>query len=75
MVCPTCSKDWPSDRFRHDGDDCFKCRVSTVSLGFAAGKDMFHSVTKKEWADRSVKDFTARNGYAPEPVSTVYTGR
>lgn len=73
-ICPSCTQEWPEDRYNSKFADCFRCRARTVSVSFAGGKEIFHSQTVKEGQDRTVREAKA-NGYDPVPAWTsTYAG-
>jgi hypothetical protein len=45
MECSDCGRNLPITKFNVESGaptSCFKCRVSTIRLGFTAGKSSFH---------------------------------
>lgn len=76
IECPNCLKEWPPDRFNFEvGDECFRCRTQTMRFSFGpGGKDFFHNVTNKEWADDNISK-ARQNGLDPIPVGKgTYAG-
>jgi hypothetical protein len=76
LTCVQCEKVWPPDRFNPDcasPNTCFKCRSSSVSLGFGGFRTQFHNHTIKEGQDRAMREARA-NGHDPVPAwHTSYT--
>lgn len=75
-TCAGCDEQLPISKFNEDSaspDHCFRCRVSTIRLGFAQGKDHFHGTSLVGGTVASDNRHTisqARsNGYDPVPVS------
>lgn len=73
--CDDCGNDFPLDKFNLESrspSSCFKCRVSTVKMGFAQGKSHFHGDSLVGGTIASDNRHTiseARsNGYNPVPV-------
>jgi len=75
MVCPGCDTDWPADRFNGKDAECFRCRAGSMRFSFGpGGKDFFHNMTNKEWADDNITKARA-NGLDPVPVGKgTYAG-
>jgi hypothetical protein len=76
--CDTCGELRPTDKFTADSfspDTCFKCRVSTVRMGFTAGKATFHGDNLVGGTiasdNRHMVDLARSNGHDPVPVATA----
>lgn len=76
--CDTCGEHRPTDKYTADSfspDTCFKCRVSTVKMGFAAGRESFHGDTLHGGTIRSDNEHTVKlareNGHDPVPMKTA----
>lgn len=75
--CVECSNHFPLSKFNEESmgspDVCFKCRVGSVRLGFAQGKDHFHGTSLVGGTVASDNRHTVSearsNGYDPVPVS------
>lgn len=75
-TCSNCARDWPEDRFNLSSLSptiCFRCRASSLNVGFAGGKQYFHDDTDKRRQDRAVSE-AAANGYEAVPVRTTGLG-
>lgn len=71
IECPSCRKEWPEDRFNGVHAECFKCRVSTLRVGFGTvGRDFFHNTTIKEYNDHTVKE-ARKNGIDAVPLHSA----
>ena len=75
-VCIGCERQLPTSKFNEacsSPDHCFRCRVSTVKMGFAQGKSHFHGdslVGGTVASDNRHTISEARsNGHDPVPVS------
>jgi hypothetical protein len=69
-TCETCNVVWPSDRFNPECASpgmCFKCRSSTISLGFGGQRTHFHNHTDKEVQRRIIAEARA-GGHDPVPA-------
>lgn len=77
MICDTCGKEKDLGQFNLGGpspETCFKCRVSSVSVGFGGNREFFHNDTLKGFQERTVKEGRA-NGLDPVPAwHTTGTG-
>jgi hypothetical protein len=70
MICNSCGKDKATSQFNLDGpspDICFKCRLSSVSIGFGGHREFFHNDTVKAFQERQVAEGRA-NGLDPIPA-------
>ena len=76
MKCSECGKIKALDAFNSEcvtPTVCFKCRVSTINLGFGGHRESFHNETIKEFRDKTVKEGRA-NGLDPVPVTNFGSG-
>lgn len=76
IECPDCFREQPSDRYNLEvSDACFRCRTQSLRFSFGpGGKDFFHNVTNKEWADENISKGRA-NGLDVVPVGKgTYAG-
>jgi len=78
MKCTDCDEDQPTDKFNPESGSptvCFKCRVSTVRMGFVAGKSGFHGddlVGGTIASDNRATLAAAREqGHDPVPIKTA----
>lgn len=72
-TCPSCSHDWPEDRFNDKHPECFRCRAGSIQVSFGpAGKQFWHDTTTKEFNDRQIREARS-NGLDPVPVATKAT--
>lgn len=76
--CDTCGLQQPQSKYTADSfspDTCFKCRVSTVRMGFSAGREAFHGDSLVGGTIKSDNDHTVKlakaNGHDPVPMSTA----
>lgn len=71
QTCPSCGRDWPDDRFNGVHPECFKCRASTLSVGFGTlGREFFHNTTVLEYTTNQYKE-AKRNGMDIVPAHTA----
>lgn len=76
--CVQCGQEWPESKFNADcgsPDHCFKCRISTVRMGFSATRAGFHGDNLVGGTIASDNRYTVSearaNGYDPVPVATA----
>jgi hypothetical protein len=76
--CVDCGRELPITKFNVESGSpgsCFKCRVSTVRMGFVAGKAMFHGddlVGGTIASDnRHTVEMARSNGHDPVPIKTA----
>lgn len=68
MICSECQQPKDSSAFNAEcftPTVCFKCRVSSIKIGFGGHRETFHSTTIKESQDEIVRMGRA-NGLDPE---------
>lgn len=80
-VCVDCGQERPYSKFNGESgspDSCFPCRVSTVRMGFSAGKEAFHgdSLVGGTLAsdNRNTIDLARKNGHDPVPAGYKASG-
>lgn len=67
-VCDQCGKEQDTSRFNPECGSpltCFRCRVSSVSLGFGGHQESFHNDTIRAFQERTVREGRA-NGLDPQ---------
>ena len=83
IVCDTCGREWPLDRFNltcASPETCFKCRAKSVGSSFQGSqpgdtKGFWHDKTVKESVREITDGFAARNGgVQPVPATKTYYG-
>lgn len=77
-VCVDCGQERPYSKFNGESgspDSCFRCRISTVRLGFVAGKEMFHGDALVGGTissdNRNTVELARAQGHDPVPVKTA----
>lgn len=76
MKCAECGKEKAPEAFNSECNTptvCFKCRVSTINLGFGGYREFFHNDTIKGFQDRQVKE-GRENGLDPVPITNHGAG-
>ena len=80
-VCVDCGQERPYSKFNGESgspDSCFPCRVSTVRLGFVAGKEMFHGSSLVGGTiasdNRNTVELAKANGHNPVPAGYKASG-
>lgn len=76
--CVQCGQEWPESKFNADcgsPDHCFKCRVSTIRMGFSATRAGFHGDTLVGGTiasdNRNTVQLARQNGHDPVPARTA----
>ena len=77
MICSECGKEKDTGSFNPECSSptvCFRCRVSSVQIGFGGYQDQFHEGTNAERQRTAIKE-AKDNGHDPVPAWTnTYTG-
>lgn len=73
-----CGQRWPESKFNADcgaPEHCFKCRISSVRLGFSATRAGFHGDHLAGGTvasdNRHTVELARKNGHDPVPVRTA----
>jgi hypothetical protein len=70
MICTECGKDKDTKSFNPECGSptvCFRCRVTSVGIGFNGNREFFHNDTVKAFQERTVREGRA-NGLDPIPA-------
>jgi hypothetical protein len=76
--CAGCGKEQPYNKYNAESfspEHCFKCRISSVRMGFTAGKSTFHGDTLVGGTiasdNRNTVDMARSQGHDPVPQKTA----
>lgn len=81
MECTECGKTLPPDKFNPESftpEVCFRCRISSVKIGFGGHREAFHGDTLVGGTIKSDNESTVKqaraNGFDPVPVGAPGVG-